>query len=121
MVVKYDIGEDEVVLHLREGKYITGLTVYGGYSKENGQVKVKREILPPYFFDDFAVSKYLYYEKPEEVIENKDYNPPNYGSVEDETGTAPVEETVSKEEYDKLKEEMDEIKKLLEQLMNQKG
>ncbi|WBF81270.1 hypothetical protein FMLHJGGC_00219 [Staphylococcus phage BSwM-KMM1] len=43
MVVKYDIGEDELVLHLRYGKYITGFTVYGGYSEENGQVKVKRD------------------------------------------------------------------------------
>lgn len=121
MVRKFDIGRDELVLHLREGKYITGYTTAGAYDEDLGQVKINREILPAYFFDNFAPEKYLYYKKPEEVIENKNYTPPNYNSVENGTDSTIAEETVSKEEYDKLKEEMDEIKKLLEQLINQKG
>ena len=120
MVVRHDIGKDEVALHLRDGKYITGYTTVGGYDNDSGQVKVKREILPPYFFDEFSSDKYLYYEKPEEVIVNKDFVSPVY-SDEGEVIPEVKEETVSKEEYDKLKAEMDEIRRLLEQLMKQKG
>lgn len=121
MVVKYDIGSDEIVLHLRDKKYITGYTIYGGYDEDLGQIKVSREILPPYFFDNFSLDRYLYYDKPQEVIENKDYVP-NYDEMESGTFTeVEKEETVSREDYDKLKAEMDGIKKLLEQLMKQKG
>lgn len=122
MVVKYDIGRDEIVLHLREGKYITGFTTVGGYDKDLGQVKVNREILPAYFFDNFSAERYLYYAQPEEVIEDKNYIPPSNNTEDEELGNIPpAEETVSKEEYDKLKAEMDEIRTLLEQLMKQKG
>ncbi len=122
MVVKYDIGSNEIVLHLREGKYITGFTTVGGYDKDLGQIKVNREILPAYFFDNFSSEKYLYYAKPEEVIEDKDYISSDNTEGNEETGTTPPKEAmVSREEYDKLKAEMDEMRKMLEQLMKQKG
>lgn len=122
MVVKYDIGSNEIALHLREGKYITGFTTVGGYDKDLGQVKVNREILPAYFFDNFSSERYLYYAKPEEVIEDKDYISSDNTEGNEETGTTPPEEDkVSREEYDKLKAEMDEMRKMLEQLMKQKG
>lgn len=122
MVVKYDIGSNEIALHLREGKYITGYTTVGGYDKDLGQVKVNREILPAYFFDNFSSERYLYYAKPEEVIEDKDYISSDNTEGNEETGTTPPEEDkVSREEYDKLKAEMDEMRKMLEQLMKQKG
>lgn len=122
MVVKYDIGSNEIVLHLREGKYITGFTTVGGYDKDLGQVKVNREILPAYFFDNFSSERYLYYAKPEEVIEDKDYISSDNTEGNEETGTTPPQEDmVSREEYDKLKAEMDEMRKMLEQLMKQKG
>lgn len=122
MVVKYDIGSNEIVLHLREGKYITGFTTVGGYDKDLGQVKVNREILPAYFFDNFSSERYLYYAKPEEVIEDKDYISSDNTEGNEESGTIPPkEDMVSREEYDKLKAEMDEMRKMLEQLMKQKG
>ncbi len=122
MVVKYDIGSNEIALHLREGKYITGFTTVGGYDEDLGQVKVNREILPAYFFDNFSSERYLYYAKPEEVIEDKDYISSDNTEGNEETGTTPPEEDkVSREEYDKLKAEMDEMRKMLEQLMKQKG
>lgn len=122
MVVKYDIGSNEIALHLREGKYITGYTTVGGYDKDLGQVKVNREILPAYFFDNFSSERYLYYAKPEEVIEDKDYISSDNTEGNEEAGTTPPEEgMVSREEYDKLKAEMDEMRKMLEQLMKQKG
>lgn len=122
MVVKYDIGSNEIALHLREGKYITGFTTVGGYDKDLGQVKVNREILPAYFFDNFSSERYLYYAKPEEVIEDKDYISSDNTEGNEETGTIPPkEDKVSREEYDKLKAEMDEMRKMLEQLMKQKG
>lgn len=124
MAVRYDIGSNEIVLHLREGKYITGFTTVGGYDKELGQVKVNREILPAYFFDNFAYERYLYYNKPEEVIENKNYVPPQSNSVEDEV----QQNTVPKEQYDSLKEELELMKQqqeammeMLQQLLGQKG
>lgn len=124
MVIKYDIGSNEIVLHLREGKYITGFTTVGGYDKEIGQVKVNREILPAYFFDNFAYERYLYYNRPEEVIENKDYVPPQNNSFEVES----QQNTVPKEQYDNLKEELELMKKqqeammkMLQQLLGQKG
>lgn len=119
MVVKYDISSDEIVLHLKDKKYITGYTTYGGYDEDLGQTKVNKEILPPYFFDNFSLDRYLYYDKPQEVIENKDYVP-HYEEMESVTSIeVEKEETVSKEDYDKLKAEMDEMRKLLEQLMKQ--
>lgn len=122
MVVKYDISSNEIALHLREGKYITGFTTVGGYDKDLGQVKVNREILPAYFFDNFSSERYLYYAKPEEVIEDKDYISSDNTEGNEETGTTPPQEgMVSREEYDKLKAEMDEMRKMLEQLMKQKG
>lgn len=122
MVVKYDIGSNEIALHLREGKYITGFTTVGGYDKDLGQVKVNREILPAYFFDNFSSERYLYYAKPEEVIEDKDYISSDNTEGNEESGTIPPkEDMVSREEYDKLKAEMDEMRKMLEQLMKQKG
>lgn len=124
MAVRYDIGSNEIVLHLREGKYITGFTTVGGYDKELGQVKVNREILPAYFFDNFAYERYLYYNKPEEVIENKNYVPPQSNSVEGEV----QQNTVPKEQYDSLKEELELMKQqqeammeMLQQLLGQKG
>ena len=122
MVVKYDIGSNEIALHLREGKYITGFTTVGGYDKDLGQVKVNREILPAYFFDNFSSERYLYYAKPEEVIEDKDYiSSDNTEGNEESCTIPPKEDMVSREEYDKLKAEMDEMRKMLEQLMKQKG
>uniref|UniRef100_A0AAU6MX88 Tail fiber protein n=1 Tax=Staphylococcus phage 184DA TaxID=3110532 RepID=A0AAU6MX88_9CAUD len=125
MVVKYDIGRDEIVLHLREGKYITGFTTVGGYDEELGQVKVNREILPAYFFDNFAYERYLYYSKPEEVIENKNYIPPQ---INDEDEQESQQITVPKEQYDSLKEELELMKqqqeammKMLQKLLGQKG
>lgn len=124
MVVKYDIGRDEIVLHLREGKYITGFTVVGGYDKELGQVKVNREILPAYFFENFSSERYLYYKKPEEVIENKNYVPPQINNSDEES----QQNTVPKEQYDSLKEELELMRqqqeammKMLQQLLGQKG
>lgn len=125
MAVKYDIGRDEIVLHLREGKYITGFTTVGGYDEELGQVKVNREILPAYFFDNFAYERYLYYSKPEEVIENKNYIPPQ---INDEDEQESQQITVPKEQYDSLKEELELMKqqqeammKMLQKLLGQKG
>lgn len=124
MTVKYDIGSNEIVLHLREGKYITGFTTVGGYDKELGQVKVNREILPAYFFDNFAYERYLYYSKPEEVIENKNYVPPQNNEYEEESQQI----TVPKEQYDSLKEELERMKQqqetmmeMLQKLLGQKG
>lgn len=124
MAVRHDISSNDIVLHLREGKYITGFTTVGGYDEELGQVKVNREILPAYFFDNFAYERYLYYNKPEEVIENKNYVPPQSNSVEDEV----QQNTVPKEQYDSLKEELELMKqkqeammKMLQQLLGQKG
>lgn len=124
MAVRYDIRSNEIVLHLREGKYITGFTTVGGYDKELGQVKVNREILPAYFFDNFAYERYLYYNKPEEVIENKNYVPPQSNSVEEEA----QQNTVPKEQYDSLREELEHMKKqqedmmeMLQKLLGQKG
>ncbi|BDA82299.1 hypothetical protein [Staphylococcus phage vB_SsapH-Golestan-105-M] len=113
MAVRYDIGSNEIVLHLREGKYITGFTTVGGYDKELGQVKVNREILPAYFFDNFAYERYLYYSKPEEVIENKNYVPPKINNGEGES----QQNTVPKEQYDSLKEELELMKKQQEDMM----
>lgn len=125
MAVKYDIGRDEIVLHLREGKYITGFTTVGGYDEELRQVKVNREILPAYFFDNFAYERYLYYSKPEEVIENKNYIPPQ---INDEDEQESQQITVPKEQYDSLKEELELMKqqqeammKMLQKLLGQKG
>lgn len=124
MTRQFDIGKDEIVLHLRDGKYITGFTTAGAYDKDFGQIKVNREILPAYFFDNFAYEKYLYYSKPEEVIENKNYVPPqiNNGDAESQQNTVP------KEQYDSLKEELELMKKqqeammgMLQQLLGQKG
>lgn len=124
MVVRYDINSDEIVLHLRDGKYITGYTTLGGYDANLGQVKIKRKILPAYFFDNFSSERYLYYAKPEEVIENKNYIPTR-DYDEDET---PPQATVPKEQYDSLKEELELMKqqqdammKMLQQLLSQKG
>lgn len=124
MAVRHDISSNDIVLHLREGKYITGFTTVGGYDEELGQVKVNREILPAYFFDNFAYERYLYYSKPEEVIENKNYEPPKINDDEGES----QQNTVPKEQYDSLKEELELMKqkqeammKMLQQLLGQKG
>lgn len=124
MAVRHDISSNDIVLHLREGKYITGFTTVGGYDEELGQIKVNREILPAYFFDNFSYERYLYYSKPEEVIENKNYEPPKINNGEGE----PQQNTVPKEQYDSLKEELELMKqkqeammKMLQQLLGQKG
>ena len=124
MARQFDIGRDEIVLHLREGKYITGFTTAGAYDTDFGQIKVSREILPAYFFDNFAYERYLYYSKPEEVIENKNYVPPKINNDDEES----QQNTVPKEQYDSLKEELEIMKqqqeammKMLQQLLGQKG
>ena len=124
MTRQFDIGRDEIVLHLREGKYITGFTTAGAYDTDFGQIKVNREILPAYFFDNFAYERYLYYSKPEEVIENKNYVPPKINNDEEES----QQNTVPKEQYDSLKEELkimrqqqEAMMKMLQQLLGQKG
>lgn len=124
MARQFDIGRDEIVLHLREGKYITGFTTAGAYDTDFGQIKVNREILPAYFFDNFAYERYLYYSKPEEVIENKNYVPPKINNDDEES----QQNTVPKEQYDSLKEELEIMKqqqeammKMLQQLLGQKG
>ena len=124
MARQFDIGRDEIVLHLREGKYITGFTTAGAYDTDFGQIKVNREILPAYFFDNFAYERYLYYSKPEEVIENKNYVPPKINNDEEES----QQNTVPKEQYDSLKEELEIMKQqqeammeMLQQLLGQKG
>lgn len=124
MTRQFDIGRDEIVLHLREGKYITGFTTAGAYDTDFGQIKVNREILPAYFFDNFAYERYLYYSKPEEVIENKNYVPPKINNDDEES----QQNTVPKEQYDSLKEELEIMKqqqeammKMLQQLLGQKG
>ena len=124
MTRQFDIGRDEIVLHLREGKYITGFTTAGAYDTDFGQIKVNREILPAYFFDNFAYERYLYYSKPEEVIENKNYVPPKINNDEEES----QQNTVPKEQYDSLKEELEIMKQqqeammeMLQQLLGQKG
>ncbi|ARM69397.1 hypothetical protein [Staphylococcus phage Stab22] len=123
MARHFDIGRDEIVLHLRDGKYITGFTTAGAYDDDFGQIKINREILPAYFFDNFAYERYLYYSKPEEVIENKNYVPPQNNSVEEAQ-----QNTVPKEQYDSLKEELELMKKqqedmmkMIQQLLGQKG
>lgn len=124
MARQFDIGRDEIVLHLREGKYITGFTTAGAYDTDFGQIKVNREILPAYFFDNFAYERYLYYSKPEEVIENKNYVPPKINNDDEES----QQNTVPKEQYDSLKEELEIMKQqqeammeMLQQLLGQKG
>ncbi|BCJ89030.1 phage protein [Staphylococcus phage SaGU1] len=124
MTRQFDIGRDEIVLHLREGKYITGFTTAGAYDTDFGQIKVNREILPAYFFDNFAYERYLYYSKPEEVIENKDYVPPQINNGDEES----QQNTVPKEQYDSLKEELELMRKqqeammeMLQKLLGQKG
>lgn len=124
MTRQFDIGRDEIVLHLREGKYITGFTTAGAYDTDFGQIKVSREILPAYFFDNFAYERYLYYSKPEEVIENKNYVPPKINNDDEES----QQNTVPKEQYDSLKEELEIMKQqqeammeMLQQLLGQKG
>lgn len=124
MARQFDIGRDEIVLHLREGKYITGFTTAGAYDTDFGQIKVNREILPAYFFDNFAYERYLYYSKPEEVIENKNYVPPKINNDDEES----QQNTVPKEQYDSLKEELkimrqqqEAMMKMLQQLLGQKG
>lgn len=124
MARQFDIGRDEIVLHLREGKYITGFTTAGAYDTDFGQIKVNREILPAYFFDNFAYERYLYYSKPEEVIENKNYVPPKINNDDEES----QQNTVPKEQYDSLKEELEIMRqqqeammKMLQQLLGQKG
>lgn len=124
MVRKFDIDRDELVLHLREGKYITGYTTVGAYDEDLGQVKINREILPAYFFDNFAYERYLYYSKPEEVIENKNYVPPQINNGDEES----QQNTVPKEQYDSLKAELELMRqqqeammKMLQQLLGQKG
>lgn len=123
MARHFDIGRDEIVLHLRDGKYITGFTTAGAYDDDFGQIKINREILPAYFFDNFAYERYLYYSKPEEVIENKNYVPPQNNSVEEAQ-----QNTVPKEQYDSLKEELElmrkqqeDMMKMIQQLLGQKG
>ena len=124
MARQFDICRDEIVLHLRDGKYITGFTTAGAYDTDFGQIKVSREILPAYFFDNFAYERYLYYSKPEEVIENKNYVPPKINNDDEES----QQNTVPKEQYDSLKEELEIMKqqqeammKMLQQLLGQKG
>ena len=124
MARQFDIGRDEIVLHLREGKYITGFTTAGAYDTDFGQIKVNREILPAYFFDNFAYERYLYYSKPEEVIENKNYVPPKINNDDEES----QQNTVPKEQYDSLKAELEIMKQqqeammeMLQQLLGQKG
>ena len=124
MTRQFDIGRDEIVLHLRDGKYITGFTTAGAYDTDFGQIKVSREILPAYFFDNFAYERYLYYSKPEEVIENKNYVPPKINNDDEES----QQNTVPKEQYDSLKEELkimrqqqEAMMKMLQQLLGQKG
>ena len=124
MARQFDIGRDEIVLHLREGKYITGFTTAGAYDTDFGQIKVNREILPAYFFDNFAYERYLYYSEPEEVIENKNYVPPKINNDDEES----QQNTVPKEQYDSLKEELEIMRqqqeammKMLQQLLGQKG
>ncbi|WBF81804.1 hypothetical protein [Staphylococcus virus vB_SurM-PSU5] len=124
MTRQFDIGRDEIVLHLREGKYITGFTTAGAYDTDFGQIKVNREILPAYFFDNFAYERYLYYSKPEEVIENKNYVPPKINNDDEES----QQNTVPKEQDDSLKEELqimrqqqEAIMGMLQQLLGQKG
>lgn len=124
MARQFDIGRDEIVLHLREGKYITGFTTAGAYDTDFGQIKVNREILPAYFFDNFAYERYLYYSKPEEVIENKNYVPPQINNGDEES----QQNTVPKEQYDSLKAELELMRqqqeammKMLQQLLGQKG
>ncbi|ARM68958.1 hypothetical protein P108_0018 [Staphylococcus phage phiSA039] len=124
MTRQFDIGRDEIVLHLREGKYITGFTTAGAYDTDFGQIKVNREILPAYFFDNFAYERYLYYSKPEEVIENKNYVPPQINNGDEES----QQNTVPKEQYDSLKEELELMRKqqeammeMLQKLLGQKG
>ena len=124
MARQFDIGRDEIVLHLREGKYITGFTTAGAYDTDFGQIKVNREILPAYFFDNFAYERYLYYSKPEEVIENKNYVPPKINNDDEES----QQNTVPKEQYDSLKEELEIMRQqqeammeMLQQLLGQKG
>ncbi|XWX29652.1 tail fiber protein [Staphylococcus phage PG-2021_87] len=124
MARQFDIGRDEIVLHLRDGKYITGFTTAGAYDTDFGQIKVNREILPAYFFDNFAYERYLYYSKPEEVIENKNYVPPQINNGDEES----QQDTVPKEQYDSLKAELEIMRqqqeammKMLQQLLGQKG
>ena len=124
MARQFDIGRDEIVLHLREGKYITGFTTAGAYDTDFGQIKVNREILPAYFFDNFAYERYLYYSKPEEVIENKNYVPPQINNGDEES----QQDTVPKEQYNSLKAELEIMRqqqeammKMLQQLLGQKG
>lgn len=129
MTIKYDINHDELVLLLQDSKYIVGYVKQGGYDTENpDHVKVDRDILPPYFFDDFIATKYLFYSNPNEVIENKNFIPPKLD--EDEEGyveetnqnkSYKSEETVPKEEYDALKDRMDRLEEMLQQLLAQKG
>lgn len=131
MVIKYDIAPDELVLFLEDKKYITGYVKIGGYDTENpNHVKINREILPAYFFDDFMSTKYLYYSYPEEVIPNKNFVPPksseddDYGDyVEAMSQNRPYvpKETVPKEDYDELKERMDRLEAMMKQLLSQKG
>lgn len=127
MVVRYDIGRDELVLSIPEDNRITGYTISGGYDESEGkQVKVKRSILPPYFFDDFVMHKYRYYSNPEEVIYSDTYDEET--ALEEEKSKSTPPSTVSQEEYDLLKQELEETKKkqeemmeLIQKLLGQKG
>ncbi|WAX23313.1 hypothetical protein VL10_ORF122 [Staphylococcus phage vB_SauM_VL10] len=119
MTTKFDIQSDELVLLMENGKYIVGYTIHGGYNEEQGDVKIKRDILPDGFFSDFAPDKYLYYKKTNEVIVNKNYEPPSK-SIEDED-YQPPKEYVPKEDYDKLESKVDKLERMLQQLLAQKG
>ncbi len=118
-MIKYDIGKDEIVLHLKDNKYIMGYTIVGGYEENNGDVKVSRSILPDGFFVDFVSNKYAYYKNTNEVIYNKSFED-NSKSVEG-IEYQPPEEFVPKEDYKKLESEVEELKRMLQELLSKKG
>lgn len=101
--------------------HITGYTTYGGISDNSDEhsyyFENARNLLPKEFFEEpFEWFKYVLLKDPYEVRKN-----PNYEKIKEEKEEeerkrreeAENKETVSREEYDKLKAELEEIKKLL--------
>ena len=113
---------DNITLSVdNETGHITGYTTYGGISDDSDERSYYFEnastLLPEGFFEgSFKTFKYVLLKDPYEVRRNPEYEEIKKEKEEEERRRreeSTDKDTVSREEYEKLKAELEEIKKLL--------
>lgn len=113
---------DNITLNVdNETGHVIGYTTYGGISDDSEERSYYFEnaslLLPKGFFEEpFESFKYVLLKDPYEVRRNPDYEKIKEEREEEERRRreeSTDKDTVSREEYEKLKAELEEIKKLL--------